>query len=323
MAEPIAQAAAAAPAPEAAPAVDPNLAAPAPEGDVDVDLDSPEAVDAAAKAGDLTKQQAASMKKKLKLKVDGKELEEEFDLGDEAFLTREFQKSKAFDKRMQEFAAYKKQVDELVHLLETDPEAVLEKLGKNVDDIAEKRLTKKLEQMQKTPEQLAQEKMAKELEDIRKEAEALKKEKETAQLENARQQQAVLIEKDIKDALGKADTVLPKNNPEVMRRIGQAMFLMMQKGHHDVSAADVIPYVEQSYKKELQELFKVIPEDTIEALIGKEPLDRLRKARVAKARAAAPAASTATVDTGKSSKTVEKDAGKNKKRFSDVFNFNS
>lgn len=284
------------------------------------ELDSAEAVDAAAKAGEITKQQAASMKKKLKLKVDGRELEEEIDLNDDAYLTRELQKSKAFDKRMQEFAAYKRQVDELVNMLENDPEGLLEKLGKNVDEIAEKRLTKKLEQMQKSPEQLEKEKIAKELEEIRKEAEALKKEKETAQLEAARQQQAAMIERDIKEALSKSDTVLPKNNPEVMRRIGQAMFVAMQNGYHDVTAAQVIPYVEKTYRAELQELFKVIPEDTIEALIGKEPLEKLRKARVAKAKSA-PAQAPAVVDTGKTSKTKE-DASKPQKRFNDFFNFN-
>ncbi len=292
----------------------------APEAVVE-DLSSPEAIEAAAKAGDITKDKALSLKRKLKLKVDGKDFEEEVDLGDDAYLIRELQKSKAFDKRMQEFSAYKKQVDELVSMLENDPEALLEKLGKNVDDIAEKRLTRKLEQMQKSPEQLEKDKMSKELEDLRTESKRIKEEKETAQLENARSQQAQLIEKDIKAALSKAETVLPKNNPEVMRRIGQAMFLAMQKGYNDVSAADVIPYVEKQYRAELQELFKVIPEDTIEALIGKEPLDRLRKARVAKSKA--PAAATEVVNTGKTSKLLEKDASnKPTKRFNDFFSFN-
>lgn len=286
------------------------------------DLDSAAAIDAAAKSGDISKKEAASLKKKLKLKVDGREIEEEIDLSDDAYLTKELQKSKAFDKRMQEFAAYKRQVDELVQMLENDPEGLLEKLGKNVDELAEKRLTRKLEQMQKSPEQLAKEKMEKELDQIRKEAEALKKEKETAQLESARQQQAALIERDIKSALTKADTVLPKNNPMIMHRIGQAMFLAMQNGYEDVTAADVIPYVEKQYKSELQELFKVIPEDTIEALIGKEPLEKLRKARVAKAKNPAPT-EPKVVDTGKTSKSVDKQASsKPVKRFNDFFNFN-
>lgn len=283
---------------------------------------SQDAIDAAANSGEISKKDAASLKRKLKLKVDGREIEEEVDLGDDAYLTKELQKSKAFDKRMQEFAAYKRQVDELVNMLENDPEALLEKLGKNVDEIAEKRLTRKLEQMQKSPELLAKEKMEQELDRIRKEADSLKKEKETAQLEAARQQQATLIERDIKAALTKADTVLPKNNPMIMHRIGQAMFLAMQQGYSDVTAADVIPYVEKQYKSELQELFKVIPEDTIEALIGKEPLEKLRKARVAKAKSPAPTESK-VVDTGKTSKSVEKDnKSKPVKRFNDFFNFN-
>lgn len=280
-------------------------------------------IDAAAKAGEITKKEASALKRKLKLKVDGKEIEEEVDLSDDAYLTKELQKSKAFDKRMQEFAAYKKQVDELVQMLENDPEGLLEKLGKNVDEIAEKRLTRKIEQMQKSPEQVEKEKLAKELEDIRKEAESLKKEKETAQLEAARQQQAALIEKDIKEALSNSSTVLPKNNPEVLRRIGQAMYLAIKNGYTEVSAADVIPYVEKQYKAELQELFKVIPEDTIEALIGKEPLEKLRKARLTKAKVSSPSQAQQIVDTGKSSKSVEREnSQKSQKRFNDFFNFN-
>lgn len=280
------------------------------------------AIDAAEASGQITKQEAKDLKKRLKLKVDGQEFEEEVDFNDDEALKRHLQKSKAFDKRMQEFSGYKSNVDRIFKMIEEDPEAFLESIGKDVDELAEKRLTRKLEEMKKSPEQLEKERLTRELEALRKEAEETKKEKENAQLEQLKQQHAIEIERDIKTALSNANTVLPKNSPLVMHRIGQAMFMAMQNGYPEVTAAEVIPYVEKQFRQELSELFKVIPEDTIEALIGKEPLEKLRKARVAKARSATPVPSTKVVDTGKSSKGQEP-ADAPKKRFKDFFNFSS
>lgn len=294
-------------------------------GTEDFDLSDEAAIDAAQKNGEISKNEAKSLKRTLKLKVDGQEFEEEVDLGDEAYLTKELQKSKAFDKRMQEFAGYKRQVDALMKMLQDDPEALLEKMGKNVDELAEKRLRRRVEEMEKSPEQLEREKMAKELEDLRNEKKRIEEDKQKAEMENLRQQHATELERDIQKALSESSTILPKKNPLVMHRIGQALFMAMKNGYPQVKVADVIPIVEKQYKQELSELFSVMPEDTIEALIGKEPLHKWRKSLVARSKAAkiqteVPAKPNIN-DTGTPSKVDDKT--KEPKRFKEIFKFNS
>lgn len=289
----------------------------------EIEMDAQE-IAAAAKAGDLTPKEVQALKKKLKLKVDGQEFEEEVDWNDEVGMTKHLQKSKAFDKRMQEFSGYKSQVDAIMEMLDKDPEALLEKLGKNVDEIAEKRLQRKIAEMEKSPEQLEKDKMAKELEDLRKEAKKIKEEKEQNELESLRNQHAMELERDIKSALEGSNTILPKRSPIVMHRIGQALYLAMKNGYPEVKVSDVIPIVEKQFKQELSDLFSVMPEDTIEALVGKEPLHKWRKSLIAKSRQskATEATTKPTInDTGTVSKSAETEEA-NKKRFKDFFKYN-
>lgn len=282
---------------------------------------SPEAaIEAAQKAGDLTKAQAQELKRKFKLKVDGVEEDLELDLNNEEELKKHLQKARAFDKRVKEYAGFKSQVDALFEQLQNDPEAVLEKLGMNVDEMAEKRLARKIEEMKKTPEQIEREKMEKELEDLRKEKKRIEDEKQKAELERARDEQAQQIENDISSALEDSKSVLPKNNPIVLQRIAQTMLLAMQNGYADVTAKDVIPLVEKQWKEELNNLFNVLPEDTLEMLVGKANMDRYRKKKVANR----PKVNTTTTkqivqDTG--AKKSDDETPKPKKRMRDFFRY--
>lgn len=262
-----------------------------------------EAIDAAEQEGDLTPKEAISLKKKLKLKVDGQEIEEEVDLADEEYLKRELQKSKAFDKRAKEFAGYKSQVDQLLQLLQNDPEALLEKMGLNVDEFAEKRLTKKLEQLKKTPEQIEREKMQAELEELRNDKKRIQEEKEKADMERLRNEQSTQITNEIVEALDGAKSILPKKNPLVLQRIAQTMVLAMKNGYPNVTAKDVIPLVEKQWKQEMNSFFAESPEDLIEMLVGKEKLTAWRKSQYAKAKNKPPTpVNNKPLDTGATNK---------------------
>lgn len=281
-----------------------------------------EKIDAAQKAGDLTKAQAQELKKKLKLKVDGQEIEEEIDFNDDEGLKKHLQKSRAFDKRVKEFTGFKSQVDALLEQLQNDPESVLERMGMNVDQLAEKRLQRKIDEMKKSPEQVEREKMEKELEDLRKEKKRIEEEKQKAELERIRNEQAQQIETDITSALESAKSILPRNNPAVLQRVAQTMLLAMQNGYNDVTAKDVIPLVEKQWKEELNNLFNVLPEDTLEMLVGKANMDRYRKKKMGANR---PKPQTTTAkqvvqDTGKKIEKEEKEQPK--KRYRDFFKFN-
>lgn len=244
-------------------------------------LDAEAQIDAAQKNGDLSKTEAQALKKKLLLKVDGQEFEEEIDFNDDENLKKHFQKSKAFDKRVKEFTSYKSQVDQLLQMLESDPESVLEKMGLDVDGLAKKRIERKIEEMKKSPEQLEKEKMAKELQDLREEKKKAKELADKSELERMRNEQAQQIEMDITSALDAANSALPKKNPLVLQRISATMLMAMKNGYPDVTAKDVIPLVEKQWESELNEFFSVLPEKTIEKLVGKQNIDRLRKTRVA------------------------------------------
>jgi len=282
--------------------------------------ESSEEQKAAAPAEKDINKAIASMKRKLKLKVDGEEIEEEYDFGDEEKMKRELQKAKAFDKRAPEYASFKKQVDQLMEMLQSDPASVLSQMGHNVDEMAENHLKRRIEEAKKSPQQLAQEKMEKELKEARSESEKLKKEKETAELEKLRNEHASMIEKDIQSSLEKADTILPKKNPWVLRQIAQTMLLAMKNGHPQVSVSDVIPFVENQFRDDLKSMFDIFPEEVIEKVVGKNNLDRLRKKRI-KEQKNTQTANQVVKQTN--SKPAEKKEDAPKKKFKDVFDFRS
>jgi hypothetical protein len=262
----------------------------------------------------------ANMKKKLKLKVDGEEIEEEFDFADEERMKRELQKARAFDKRAPEYANFKKQVDQLMEMLQKDPSSVMSQLGHNMDELAENHLKRRIEEAKKSPQQLAQEKMEKELNEAKSEAKKLKEEKETAELEKLRNEHASMIEKDIQVGLEKADTILPKKNPWVLRQIAQTMLLAMKNGHPNVSVSDVIPFVERQFNDDLKSMFDIFPEEVIERVVGKNNLDRLRKKRIKEQKNTQTA--NQVVKSTNSKPSEKKDEGP-KKKFKDIFDFRS
>jgi hypothetical protein len=241
-------------------------------------------IDQAQKDGKISKEEAKQLKKTLKIKVDGQELEETIDFDDEESLKRYIQKSKAFDKRNNEYVSYKSQVDKLLEMLEKDPAAALAKLGHDVDKLAESHLSRKIEELKKSPEQIEREKMEKELQDLREEKKRIEEEKSKAEMERLRNESAQQIENEISEALGSANSVLPKKNPVVLQRIAQTMLMAMNNGYPEVTAKDVIPLVEKQWKQELNDLFSVLPEDTLEMLVGKQNLERHRKKYLANKR---------------------------------------
>jgi hypothetical protein len=280
------------------------------------------AIDAAAKAGDISKSQAQAMKKSLKLKIDGQEEDFEVDFNNDEELKKHFQKSKAFDKRAKEFSSYKSQMDQVIQMLQEDPEGLLEKMGIDVDTLSEKRLEKRINEMKKSPQELEAEKMRKELEDYKKREKEATTKAQQAEQEKLRNQAASQIESDITDALEGGSSFLPKKSPWVLRNVAQYMYMAATNGYPEVTAKDVLPLVEKQFQSELQELFSVSSEDVMEKVIGKANLDKYRKSVIQKNRksAAAPVtAKQAVRDTGNSKRNQPEPAEPEKFRMKDVF----
>lgn len=240
--------------------------------------------------------------KKLKLKVDGKEIEEELDLDDEERLVRELQMAKMGQKRAQEKAELEKQVEAFMKALSEDPFSAIGQLGMNPDQIIEDYINKQLEQAKKSPEQLEKERLENELKAIRAERE---KEKETVkQKELARLQEQAFQQYDqqMEQALNKSS--LPKT-PYTVKKMADYMLVALEAGH-DVTPEDVVDIVKEEMHNDLKEMFQSLPEETIEGLLGEQVINKLRKRRVAKAQAAQKALGTKVVETGNAVKTEEK-----------------
>lgn len=277
-------------------------------------------IEAAVASGELSQKEAKDLKKKYKIKSDGKEEEIELDLGDEEAVKKHLQKSRSFDTRLKEFSGFKSQVDQFMDQLRNAPESVLEQLGINVDEMSEKRIQKKIEELSKSPEQLEREKMQSELEALRKEKDESAKAREVAEQEAMMNKTAAEIESSIIKAMDKANTILPKNNPQIIGEIARAMKEAMSRGYNEVTVDDVVPIVEKRYRQQLSSLFDVLPEEAIETILGKNNLERMRKKRVAKA--TPPTAKQAGKDTGETILNASREAEKNskpKKNYRDFF----
>lgn len=297
----------AAPAAPQANATPVQESAPAESNELDLESQEAELEEQEVQAAEPEKKLTAAQKKKLKLKIDGAEEEFEVPESDEE-LAKYFQKAKAFDKRSNEHAQFKSQVDAMIAMLQADPEAFLEKAGFNVDELAEKRLDRRVKEMQKSPEQLEREKMQKELEDLRKEKKAAEEAKEKAQAEKLRDQEAAKIQSDIMEGIENAKTSLPKKNPKVYQKVAQALYFAVTNGYPQVTVKDVLPIVEKEWKAELASYFQDADDDMIEMMVGKANLDRYRKSQISKKKSKVPA-KPVIVDTG-SSKTEEKPVDK-------------
>lgn len=211
-----------------------------------------------------------------KLKVGGKEVE----IKDEQELLKRAQMGYAADEKWQEAAKIRKDMEAFVQALQSDPTSVLEQMGFDVDALAEQRIQQRIEEMSKSPEQLEREKLQKEIEKLRKEREQEQETMRSKEMERMQQQYAMQIENDISQALD-SNKALPKS-PYVVKRIADSLLLAMNNGYHDVTVTDVLPIVESQIRSEIQEMFSAMPEELVEAVIGKDVLNKVRKSRIKK-----------------------------------------
>lgn len=236
-----------------------------------------EAIEEAIENG-ASEKQIKNMIKKFQLKVDGKTIEREVNLGDDEYLRNQLQLAEAARSRMNETAQMRKLLSEVEGKLRSNPWEILEQLGMNPDELAEIRLQSRIEQMKKSPEQIEREKLDQELMQAREEARLLKEEKEKIEFEKLQEKAAVDIENEITQALD-AHKTLPKSR-HVVKRIADSMLWAMNNGFDNITADDVIPLVEKDLREELNRFMEDMPDDLLEAYIGNKTTDRLRKKRL-------------------------------------------
>lgn len=247
------------------------------------------------------KAEARKMLKSLKIKYNGKEYEEQlpFEIPDDEksidYMRKQLQMSKMAQSKSQEKAQMEKEVSEFIRQLQTNPRAVLEdpSLGINLQDLVSQYIEDQIEQSKKTPEQVEREKLEKELRRLQEEREKEKEDQRSRELERLQELEFQRYDTMISKSLEGSD--LPKS-PYVVKKMADYMLMGLQEGM-DVTPEDVLPLVREEIQQEIKQMFGVMPEDVIEKIIGNDVLGKLRKKRVAQAKAPAPAKKVA-VDTG-------------------------
>jgi hypothetical protein len=234
--------------------------------------------------------------KQLKLKVDGKEVNEdlpfEVDEGSEAaeYMTKQLQLAKAAQKRMSEASDYKKKLDQVGEYLQQakgNPKKIRE-LMKDLE-IDERQLAamiveEELEKAKKSPEQLEKEALQAELQKMKDDRDTEKKDLEKREYDRLVEQETQRYALMIDGALSKSG--LP-NNQVYRERMAKYLAQALDKGM-EITAEDVVPLVKEEIAQEIQALFAASPEDYVEQLLGKDTLKRLRKRNLEKAKGEPP-----------------------------------
>ena len=268
--------------------------------------------EAAAKVQE--EQRKALGKKRVPLKVNGRDMEYEVDLDNDEELAKYLQKAMAADEKFQEAASIRKQMQQFVNALKSDPLSILShpELGINIKDLAERVINNELEDLQKSPDQKRMEQLERDLKDREDRLKSVEEQKRTAELARLEEQAFQELDRDIDEAL--KSTSLPKS-AYVMKRIADTLINANELGYTEVSVKEIMPYVEQMMEQELQEMFGRMPEEVIERLMGQN-LDRVRRSKIAKAKKVAPTVQETAAATKSAAK---EEAPKPKIKMKDYF----
>jgi hypothetical protein len=282
---------------------------------------------AATEAGSPDSQNAAIKKeasriKKLKLKVDGHELEEElpFELDDNPevveYMTRQLQLSKVAQKRMAQYSQLEKEALGLVEALRKNPKKVLSdpSIGIDVKQLAAQIIEEEIANAQKSPEQLEKERLETELKSLQEEREREREELRQKEFERLQEIEYERYDTMMSKALETSD--LPKS-PYVVKKMADYMLLGLNQGI-DVSPEDVLPLVREEIQSDLREMFAVMPDEVVEKIVGKDVFNRVRKKNVAKAKSAPTPVKSSIKDSGTAVKQSAQ-GGNEKKTFRDFF----
>lgn len=224
------------------------------------------------------KEAQQSFKKKLKLKVDGEEIEDEIDFNDEEGLKRKLQLSYAAKKRMEEAKAAKAKAFEIIKAFEEDPANVFKKLGPKGREAAERFLLEQIQEEAMDPKD-------KELRDLKKYKEEMEAEKEKAKQEREKQalaeqeaKYAQEFQKTIIDALSKSG--LPKS-PEMVKRFARIMQKNLELGL-ELTADDLVDEVKSDITSIIKSIVGEADGDHLINLFGEDVANKIRKSDIRK-----------------------------------------
>jgi hypothetical protein len=232
--------------------------------------------------------------KKLKLKFNGKEIEEDlpFEIDEEHadWLTKQRQKAMLADHKANEYSQLEREIGAFIQELRKNPKKALSNpaIGLDIKQFAAEILQEEIEQAQKSPEQLKEEALQRELEELKAERAREKEEMNARELERLTEREYERYDNLMSSAIESSD--LPKS-PYVVKKMTEYLMMGIENGI-DVEPKDIIPLIREEIQNDIQEMFQVMPAEVIEQILGKSNLDKLRKKRVASAKAPVPVKSS-------------------------------
>ena len=248
-----------------------------------------------APAEEPTKEEIKAEKKRikqLKLKFNGKESIEElpFEIDDDPkaieYMTKQLQMAKLSQTKAQEFSNLEKDVSNFIKELKANPRKALANpaIGVDIKQLAAEILEEEIQNSQKTPEQIEREKLEAELKTLREEKEKQEKTAKEQEYQRLVDQEVERYDRQISDAISKVE--LPKN-PYVLNKITDYMLLALQSGK-DIPVEDVVTLAKNEIMDDMQKMVEAMPVEALEAFLGKNAISKLRKQRVAAAKATPP-----------------------------------
>jgi hypothetical protein len=243
---------------------------------------APASAELKAEAKEAVKDAVASMKKKFNIKVDGKQLEREIDLGNEAELIKIIQMAEMAQSRAQEAANLRKsdlersqQVEDFINALKNDPRSVLEHLGHNVPELANKVLEEEIKKMEMSPEQRKIQELEAQLKAKLEAEETTKKQAEAQAQEALKAKYAAEYEKDMITALDSGN--LPRD-PEVITRLTGMMKIALAN-KIDLSFADLIPLLKENMEKQMKAMMSAMSAEDLDRILAEEKLKEINSRR--------------------------------------------
>lgn len=251
------------------------------------------------------KKELDKVKKKFKLKVDGKEMDWE---GTDEDIQRELQLSAKARKEIQSSTELKKELARFLDVLKKDPERALSDpaIGLDVVEFAKNILNKKLEDELKSPEQIEKEKLQREVEELRAKMKEEDEQRKTQEYERLVNEAERDLEEKVQEAIESSG--LPKS-PYVLKRMADVMLSALEN-QKQISPKQAMAIVKKEMHKDMKDFFGASPEDLLEELLGSENIKRLNKRQLAKVKALQAQTANSIKDSG----TTVKDQPKSNKQ---------
>lgn len=216
------------------------------------------------------KQMAEKIARKYKVKVDGEEAEV-----DEDELISNYQLRKSSDKRFQEGIQARKQAEEFIKLLKTDPAKVFSHpaIGSDFKEIAEQFLLNEMQNEMMSDEERQLVEYKQKLAKYEEQERTTKEQAEAKQKEEVRNKYADDYNKQITGALETSG--LPKTEFTVQRMI-HYMAKGLEKGY-ELSANDVTDLVRRDYIRDTKALYSGLDAEALMQIMGDDVASKIRK----------------------------------------------